>query len=169
MTTQTLDIISSEARTNIVKELSWRLLNRKRKAILWSESNQWLGKYVGADSYVIAVPTNPCALMGQVLWTNNEVAVEHCLRFFSRRNLGPVSKDAAGFQSCWFQWKSLSMTLSQSSVIVLLVFLQMGLLWIRNSCNVSYQSNFPRRIGKFCELFFQMKMGSMRWCLWEVI
>lgn len=113
------------------------------------------------------VPPNPCALIVQVLWTNNEVAVEHCLRLFSRRGLGPVSKDAAGFQSCWFQWKSLSMTLSQSSVIFSLVFLQIVLLWIQSSCNVSYQSNFPSKIGKFCELFFQMKMRSMWWYLFR--
>lgn len=106
-----------------------------------------------SDCYV---PTNPCALIVQVLWTNNEVAVAHCLHLFSCRGLGPISKDAAGFQSCWFQWKSLSMTLSQSSVIFLLVFLQMVLLSIQSSCNVLYQ-----RIGKFCELFFQMKMRSM--------
>lgn len=109
--------------------------------------------------------------MVHVLWTNNEVAVERWLRLFSCKGQGPVSKDAAGFQSCWSQWKSLSMSLSQPGVIFLLVFLQMGLLWIQSSCNVSYQSNFPSRMGKFCksEFFFQMKMWSMWWYLWAVI
>lgn len=118
------------------------------------------------------VVTNPCTVVGLVLWKDNNNPVKCCLLLFSYECQGLISKDAAGFQPCWFRWKSLSIPLNQTGVILLLRFLQMGFLWIQSGYKVFYQSNFYR--GKLWEIlqksaFFQMEMGSMWWYLWAVI